>query len=581
MTEYVVFTWQPGNVDAVAQRAREALGPGWRPLISVPGFFAAVPVTTPDSDAFVLDNERGVVIGQLFDRAATDAGRVARAAPQRWPAASAASLAQALVSLTWGSYVVVLRGNGAPTVIRDPLGAQECLTWQNAGIRIIASCPFPALSDTFPRDNTVDWVRLADLLAAPAASGEALALTHLAAAPYGAVTRLGAVATVSTPTWHPASFCPPRVPPAAADSERLAMVVDACVAAWASAHPRICGELSGGLDSAIVAAALQRTGGAGAWFNFYCSDPQGDERSFARAVGDALDLTLVEVCRSGRALTAADLQPLSTGARPGVNGMDVHYDRDMGERAAELGSTAIFTGQGGDAVFFQMPTRLIAAEVFDRMRGGPRQPGRLSEIARSTRSTLWTVAATALTRGRWPRVSGAAGALAGSSHRWLADTGDLSPAKRLQLWGLANSRVCFAGSQRSAGGEVVHPLLSQPLVEHVLAIPVLGLTGGGSGDRFLARKAYAGRVPDQVRLRHGKGDLTAFYGRLVARSASMLRDHLDDGVLAAHGLIGKADLERFDPAHLAGHDCYIELLGTALIESWARHWTGRAGGRRG
>ncbi len=264
-----------------------------------------------------------------------------------------------------------------------------------------------------------------------------------------------------------------------------------------------------------------------------------------------------------------------------MTGMEVHYDRDLGDRAASAAAEAIFTGQGGDAVFFQMPTALVAADTLYGSPGIAAIGRAMVDVAGWTRSTIWSVARQAVL-GRWRAMRSPQPIpyfLAGPEiqtsrlHHWLDDTGDLPPAKRMQLWGLANSRVYFGDSWRSRTCDLVHPLLSQPLVEHVLAIPVIGLTGG-NGDRRLARQAYAQRLPESVVRRHGKGDLTAFYGRMIARSTEYLQDHLCEGLLAGHGIVNRNMLAIvLDPERLAHEDAYTEILTTALVESWVRHWS--------
>ena len=584
MTDFRVLHWDPTNAAAAAAAVglRRALSGGWQFVMDLDGFVAALPLGA-DCDRLChrIGDDRGLAIGQMFDRAATERGAVFRAAVRDWCKPDALATARAVVDRAWGAYVVVLRDRGDIAVIRDPLGALDCLTWHCDGVRVLGGDPTSRPAATAA--VTIDWDRVAALVATPTEASEALALTGIASIAYGSLTRFAGGTVTTVPLWRPADFCPPRVAAAAADAPRLAAMVDACVAAWASAFDTGVAELSGGLDSAIVAAALQRCRPAPVdhWVNYHALDPQADERDFARAIARRLGLVLIEVARGSRALGSADLAALATAARPGISGMDVHYDHDLGARAAARRCQAIFTGQGGDAVFFQMPTRLVAADL-RRDRTGSRAQA-LVDIARWTRSTVWATAGAALFARHQPPgsapppgVLSLGGRAPVAAHLWLDDSSDLSPAKRLQVWGLANSRVYFGPSARARQAEVVHPLLSQPLVEHVLGIPVIGLTGG-RGDRRLARQAFAGRLPPAVLSRHGKGDLTAFYGRLVARSAPFLRDHLGGGVLAEQGLIDRRGVAALlAPEALAVADCYTEILTTAVIESWARHWS-RAG----
>jgi asparagine synthase (glutamine-hydrolysing) len=295
-------------------------------------------------------------------------------------------------------------------------------------------------------------------------------------------------------------------------------------------------------------------------------------------------LPLVEISRDRSPIDDGAFSGLASGARPGLTGMDVHYDRNLGERSAEVGAQAIFTGQGGDAVFFQMPTPLVAAELLTDPRSRREKGALLMSLAHWTRQPIWTLlpmlwrcrrSALQLSTRLPPFVSRRE---APYFSPWLDGTTHLPPAKRLQMWGLANSRLYFGESYRSRHADVVHPLMSQPLVEHVLAIPVLDLTRARR-DRAPARQAFTARLPEEVIARRGKGDLTSYYGRLVAASLGFLRPHLLDGCLAREGLIARPVLDAMlDPQRLIHEDHYAELLSAAIIEAWVRTWEARVAG---
>ncbi|MGY2498920.1 hypothetical protein ACW4UO_31180, partial [Klebsiella pneumoniae] len=59
---------------------------------------------------------------------------------------------------------------------------------------------------------------------------------------------------------------------------------------------------------------------------------------------------------------------------------------------------------------------------------------------------------------------------------WLDNTADLPPAKQLQILNLAAARGAFGGSWCASAMTVLHPLMSQPLIEQFLPIPALDLT---------------------------------------------------------------------------------------------------------
>ncbi|QYE33124.1 asparagine synthase C-terminal domain-containing protein (plasmid) [Polymorphobacter sp. PAMC 29334] len=559
---------------AVGVRLRIARPPGWRIVVDLPGAFVAVDDDLARNRIGVpLDDGRGVIIGQLFDRAATEAGTVATVDPSAWRGTDAIAIGQKLLRQAWGAYVVIVPGLGHATldIVRDPLGAQDCVTWQAGPVRLVASgAAYPA-DIAPPSPLAIDWATVALQLTVPVRVSEAVALTAMVAVEPGSLCQIADGRIRQRSLWRPADYCSPLQLPTPAALEQM---IDACVAAWASSYMRPVAELSGGLDSSIVASALQQCPTKPVhWFTYFGEAPEADERSFARATALRLDLALTEVARSTRALVSSDFESLAAGLRPGMAGMDIHHDRDLAERADDVGADAIFTGQGGDAVFFQMPTAAVAADILASGASPIAFARAAIRAAHWTRSSVWSVAALALAR-RFPfpppRPASFVRCAPGDHHLWFDGCESVPPAKRLQIFGLANSRVYFGTSLRSRRCDLVHPLLSQPLVELVLATPIAHLTGGDR-DRRLARDAFAGRLPPSVTGRHGKGDLTAYYGRLVARSRQFLQEYLCEGHLAVAGLIDRRRLKStLEPDNLATCDAYTEILSAALIESWLR-----------
>eukprot|EP01136_Pigoraptor_vietnamica_P016195 Opistho-1_new@60004 len=157
----------------------------------------------------------------------------------------------------------------------------------------------------------------------------------------------------------------------------------------------------------------------------------------------------------------------------------------------------------------------------------------------------------------------------------MDDTDKLSPAKRMQVRALASARRVFGPSYCGRDMTVIHPLLSQPLIEHVLGISVLDLTQGRR-DRALARAAFADHLPAALTERRGKGTLTAFFGRTLAASTPFLKPYLLEGTLASHGVVDVRALETaLDPDRLMQSECYGALLATIITEQWARTWEER------
>lgn len=331
------------------------------------------------------------------------------------------------------------------------------------------------------------------------------------------------------------------------------------------------GELSGGLDSAIVAGSLAATGQAGRarFLNFHGDWREGDERPWAEAVAHRLELDLATVRKPVEAITLRQLRPLGESVRPALQGVDVTSDGEVAARMRRGRATALVTGQGGDADFFQAPDPAVAADRFRREGPPGLSPAFLAAVGRWTRHSAWTVLGCALgLRDRTPARVRAAASVAGEPRGSAAgqDRTDAPVRQRPAVLGRlpARPRRGFAPS-----------LLSQPVVEHCLAIPADRLIAGVR-DRGLARRAFADRLPPMLIERRNKGDLSCFYGHVTRASLASLRPLLLNGLQVDQGLLDGKALERdLAEDRLIVGPGYNRLLVGAVLEVWAQNWEGR------
>jgi asparagine synthase (glutamine-hydrolysing) len=401
--------------------------------------------------------------------------------------------------------------------------------------------------------------------------------------------RLGAAER--TMIWTPAMFVSQRRAPRPVLHEQLRARVDQVVGAHARRSGAIVAEVSGGLDSAIVAGALQAAsaGKVAQWVNFHTPDPEGDERRFARAVAARLAIPLVEAAKTELELTEAHLAVVGAGLRPGVAAIDYQYDEDNVARCAAVGADTLITGQGGDAVFLQTQTALMGADALRAGLGGRALFRVFRDVAAHRRASVWSVArrgfAASFSRATpWRAPAYLAKplrALASPAHPWLADLAAVAPAKRLQIHALTAAQLFHGHSRRGEAADLIHPLLSQPLVEFVLSVPSFDLALGAN-DRALAREAFADRLPGEVVRRRSKAELGAYYGRMLSRSLWLVRPYLLDGLLAGAGLVDRPFLEQALTAEsLLWRELTPSLFELLAVEAWARNWDRLAAGRRG
>lgn len=538
----------------------------------------AVFVRGPCAPALQMDEGAdNILIGEVFAR---EGGRSKLANPSTWSAVPPARLFGDLTEAIWGRYVALVRRADRWSAYRDPSGGLECFHWTWAGLDIFASDIAPWLTLALPEGFGVDERRLANMIAAPVASYGACAIAGVTALAPGQALIDGRL----LPVWSPVAIARGR---AGGDPAwRMRRCVDETVASLMELEGRLGAEISGGLDSAIVAGAITAVAprAVGAWLSFYIDEPLGDERRYARAVAERLGLTLTVAEKPEGRFEPKRQRSLGLTFRPPASGVDQPYDRLIVDHADAAGLDRLFSGQGGDTVFMQAPAARIGRDLWlDRGLRGLFSSATI-DLARWTRRSVWSVAGDAFGPARLtepvalrpmafatPELLDAA--TLDALHPWLTGLEAASPAKRFQVHSLAISQRLNTASERARRVDCIHPLLMQPVMEFSLTTSAIDLTRGGR-DRALARETFADRLPEAVAKRRSKGDGTAFFSRMVEASLPALRPLLLEGELVRRGLLDRALLEAMlTPEHLVVEARYPEFLDAAAIELWLSAWS--------
>ncbi len=580
---WAVIAWPPADPEAAgrvaAMAARLQAEGDWEAAVAVPGVRiwrrrpAPIPLET-------LPRDGGWVLGSRQARHGAVAPATCAVMAQR---------ARDLCATSWGAWVAVLpdEAGGPPAILRDPSGALDTFAWRLDGsLEVAASAPADVPGWLRPPRLSLNWDRIAVYLAQPTAMAEALFDGVEAVAP-GVLRSLGGDRVRRETLWTPAAFTgAARVDPQGAQAALVAAVDESC-AGLVGRHGRVIVELSGGLDSAIVAGSLGATGMAPRvtqWLNRTVHRPEGDETACARSVTDRLGAALTSAVKPMAPLRPEDLAELGPAVWPAINGVDAGRDRDECERLAATGADAIVSGQGGDAVFYQMPTPWLAPEILALHGVGREGLAALAATARRMRAPVWALLWQARSPARHvlpslasPLVTAPVRALAaGTVHPWVAAAAGLPPARQLQVRAIANAQIYRGDCRRRRQADLLYPLLAQPVVELCLGLPVADLAAGEQ-DRPLARAAFADRVPGAVLARRAKGSLSAWYAQLAAISADGLRSWLLDGCLADAGLLDRAEVDRaLTVEALIWRPAANELFCAAAVEAWVRYWQGRA-----
>jgi asparagine synthase (glutamine-hydrolysing) len=531
---------------------------------------------SPEMARIELEEARGLLIGRLFRKAQPceriDSFSRSEASHAAW------SGGKTLLDEAWGGYAAFLRDEGSVTVLRDPSGAIPVHHCELDGLHFYFSGEDVAL-DLGLEARGVDEEFLRQWLTFPFLRTSRTGIAGVQELLPGTSRRTrgaqSSVATLWTP-W-PATGADRRI----ADFDEAARQLRAML--LGTVAPQLGGlaspvlELSGGLDSSIVAACLASAGLPFSAANFVTQMSDGDERDYARIVAEALGVPLAELHED---VLAPDLEPLSRRPlRPALSPVLQPLNRAFAAHAREIGAGGFVTGAGGDNLFCYLTT---AAPVLDAaLDAGPRQAlATLRDVAELGGCTLWTAAAFALRkqhslkrRPKWKRddrfLAPAAIADEPDAHPWLDWPEDARPGKVEHAVSLVRAQY-FLEPEYPSGEAILHPLLSQPLMELCLAIPTwLWLKGGNN--RAVARAAFADLLPEEIILRRTKGRLESMCARGYASSRETLADLLLDGELSRRGLLDLKALEAY--LKLAGPprgETHFRVFDLASLELWLR-----------
>lgn len=495
-----------------------------------------------------------------------------------------------MIARFWGRFIGIRFGaNQRPdALLRDPSGAVECVAWTQDGLTLVCSHARDWLLDRLRPRWGINVSRLARALHDPLAGAGVLLIDGPTALTPGTVQPVPLSSPAET-LWRPADIARRSLGPAPSIAEArqtLRAAIDEAVGGLTGVPGPLAAEVSGGLDSSLVAASLVHSARApiSLWLNAYGATPEADERIHARTLGAALGFEPLSVPHVTAPMTATALQEAATGFRPNVAILDTAHDLAWARHILEAGAAAVMTGKGGDSILVQAPSADVFVDLW-RARGWKAlRSADMAELAATNEVSLWTMVGAARRHHRLGNIPPAwdhpiLAPLPGGVeiHPWLEDCEAFGPAKAFQIAGVADSVSHNSPTALSAVVDVRNPLGAQPVIEACLGLPTWILATGGR-DRGLARSAFSDRLPSEVLGRRSKGDMTRLYSRMVLDNLGVVRPWLIEGRLAALGVIDPvvADVELTSEA-LLWRGRYAPLMAAIAFEGWVRAWERRLG----
>jgi asparagine synthase (glutamine-hydrolysing) len=593
MSAFLALIWSSHQPESRQEARRLIDEAGLRPSRAFrseeAGLYVADLSALPAGRRLLSLGDNGAVFGKLFARSSTLSP--AACLSELSPAATAAIRAsggQSLLTGYWGSYVAFVKHRAGLTVIADPASSIPCFYTRRGPVMCVFShlerCPA-----AFRRGLTINRAFVSQLLAYDKIQNGATGLNEVRELQSGFCLAVSEGGSEEALAWDPRELGRrPDTRPAAEAADELRQTIRLVVQSHGMSAPKLAVNVSGGLDSAIVAAMLSEPANRfdiqAIHFVLQGGDPS--ETAYARALAGFLRLDLSEIrVDPAQPLPAPDQYPPTV--RP--------YREFLGQAllasmAAEEGR-ATFTGQGGDHLFLETRSPLMFADHVRRCGLGRDTLGELMNAARLSEQSVWRVA-----RDTWPAL------LLGEENRRNVHAGmadrqtrinrrahaGLDPADLLPVWARRPEGTPPEKFRQVAGlvhmvqirnalapegvAPLTHPLISQPLIELCLKIPADVLCAGGV-PRGLARLAVTGLIPDMVRLRRSKGDASRFFIEQLGANQALLSEALRGGELVADGYADPADIE----ACLAPENYRTQTFGRMIlvyyvIECWLRRW---------
>lgn len=543
---------------------------------------------------YTLDGGQGVIVGKLFERDDHSSPPRSIELSEAQTTRIVTTSGQHLIDRFWGRYVAIWRDpSGRWSVLRDPTGTLPCYTTKFRGVHVF----FSWLDDWVQLDLShfsVNWDYISALLPLVIIHSRSTGLQEVTQLLQGERVQIDHDGEHRALLWMPARVATGDV----LDDTEVALSelrrrVQQCVHLWASCYPHVLHRMSGGLDSTIVLSCLKNapTRPEITGLIHYTPTGRSDERPFARLAAANANCKLVE-CERNPEVQLEPLLQMHPLPEPHSCAPFMQNDRLESRIAAQHGATAMFSGAGGDQLFFQGGAALAASDYIDQQGIGPGLFKVAHSGARLSRVSVWNVLRSTIARQRGKRQPpvlqhiGKSWLLLRSElvdsirkdgsfiHPWLVDAVHAPAGKQHQIYGLMAPHVYYDPRGNPDDAENVAPLSSQPLIETSLRIPTYVLTSDG-WDRALARRAFCTDMPAQIVTRRTKGTADELVDRVLRRNLDFVKALLLDGQLVRRGFIDRFKLEDALSGSLTAQDSpSSEIIHYLTVESWLQNWQG-------
>lgn len=532
------------------------------------------------STPIVAESEVGVSFGRLYANSTTSP--ITRLEANEWVSSSPRVSAATIMKSLWGDFIAVIEDPAADIVaiLVSPFGQYRLYSKSGPGVWIYASSLEILLRITAIKPS-VNWARFGRFVQRSNLLERATCLDDIEQILPGTCEVISQSNRRNETWWTPWQYVIPSEPELdpQEQADRLYETVRDTIARSATRFTRPLVELSGGLDSSIVAHCLEAGHEPLASVTFFSPSADGDERAYAQLAAENARSELYEIT-----LQADDIDltrtPEMALANPGPHIIAQHMDQLIRDVGARAGSDAFFNGGGGDNVFCLINSIVPAVDRWRSERSWSGTWRTLSDLSELLRIGKGDVCLRFIKRlkdrdrsVRWqPEREFLRGPAPEAEHPWLEGANLNLPGKCRHIRSLIGIQGALDGFGRSLDAPLEFPLLTQPIVEACLAIPSWKWVEGGR-DRAVARNAFARYLPRRLIARRSKGALDGLFGQIYLKYRHEIAELLLGGRLASEGLLDRPSVMAYISKPLILTDrSFYRLIELAGFEIWSRHW---------
>jgi len=523
----------------------------------------------------------GILIGRLFTQdgiAVNDGARLQGLTDPR-------QIQKHILETYWGSYLIIqpdAQDPSAFTMTRAPSAAGNlpCVWSIRSGAGFLTSDVSLAIRTCLYRKR-INWDFIAHRLRYPGLKTQRTGLTELAELLPGCVLRTSGFKVSVRQAWSPWDFVvrERRYRDLGDAADQIRHAVQSAVHAWADIDQSILLELSGGLDSSIVAACLQNCPARVVCCNLVTPVPGVDERQYARQMAVQLGVEL-HTEHLGFDKACFDFAPPPDSVAPTMGPLQYVVDEAMEAAAEYHGTTAYYSGGGGDSVFCYLRTAAPSTDAWRAHRFGTAITA-VRNLANLHQCTFWKAGRLTLSKLRRPPQSpfhqdptflapGSA-CVEPEAHPWFETPLNALPGDRERIFDLAANQLFEGQVARRYRRPLRFPLLSQPVMEACLRAPSWMWIAGGR-NRAVARTAFSGLMPPDVLNRQSKATYMSYLVAVYERNKHQIEEFLLSGRLGSQGLLDTPALSTFFSKPLLPHDrTFLRMFDLCMVENWVRH----------